>query len=77
MLYGLFKKQGLAYCTDVVTFRLVIYDPGTRLVWFGFVVRGESPGCRLISTASMLEWLKISSPTTHRGAVWKDGAEIP
>ena len=23
-----------------------------------FVVRGESPGCRLISTASMLEWLR-------------------
>ena len=43
----------------------------------GFVVRGESPGCRLISTASMLEWLRNSSPTTHRGAVRKDGAEIP
>jgi len=26
--------------------------------WFGFVVRGESPGCRLISTASMFEWLR-------------------
>ena len=25
---------------------------------FGFVVRGESPGCRLISTASMLKWLR-------------------
>ena len=44
---------------------------------FGFVVRGESPGCRLISTASMLEWLRNTSPTTHRGAVRKDGAEIP
>ena len=42
-----------------------------------FVFRGESPGCRLFGTASMLEWLKISSPTTHRGAVRKDGAEIP
>ena len=48
-----------------------------KIRWFGFVVRGESPGCRLISTASMLEWLRISSPTTHRGAVRKDGAEIP
>ena len=27
-------------------------------VHVGFVVRGESPGCRLISTASMLEWLR-------------------
>jgi len=48
-----------------------------QMVWFGFVVPGESPGCLLISTASMLEWLRNSSPTTHRGAVWKDGAEIP
>jgi len=31
-----------------------------RLV--GFVVRGESPGCRLISTASMLEWLRNLLP---------------
>jgi len=37
----------------------------------------ESPGCRLFSTASMLEWLRNTSPTTHRGAVWKNGAEIP
>ena len=44
---------------------------------FGFVVRGESPGCRLISTASMLEWLRNLLPTTHGGAVRKDGAEIP
>jgi len=35
----------------------------------GVVVRGESPGCRLFGTASMLEWLWIPSPTTHRGAV--------
>ena len=42
-----------------------------------FVVRGESPGCRLITTASMLEWLRNLLPTTHRGAVRKDGVEIP
>ena len=42
-----------------------------------FVVRGESPDCRLFSTGSMLEWLRISSPTTHRGAVRKEGAKIP
>ena len=41
-----------------------------------FVVRGESPGCRLFGTASMLDWLRKSSPTTHRGALRKDGAEI-
>jgi len=35
---------------------------------------GENPpGCRLFNTASMLEWLRNSSPTTHRGAVRKDG----
>jgi len=46
--------------------------------WLGFVVRGESPGCRLFGTASMLEWLRnLPPPTTHRGAVRKDGAEIP
>ena len=33
-----------------------------KMVWFGFVVRGESPGCRLISTASMLEWLRNLLP---------------
>ena len=44
-------------------------------VFVCFVVRGESPGCRLISTASMLEWLRNLLPTTHRGAVRKDGAE--
>jgi len=33
------------------------------MVWtFGFVVRGESPGCRLISTASMLEWSRNLLP---------------
>ena len=41
-------------------------------------IRGESPSCRLINTASMLEWLRsVPSPTTHRGAVRKDGAEKP
>ena len=42
-----------------------------------FVVRGQSPSCPLFSTASMLGWLRNSSPTTHRGAVRKDGANIP
>ena len=42
-----------------------------------FVVRGESPGCRLFSTASMLECLRNPSPNTHMGAVRKGGAEIP
>ena len=28
------------------------------VVGFGFVVRGESPGCRLSGTSSMLEWLR-------------------
>jgi len=27
-----------------------------------FVVRGEYPGCRLISTSSMLEWLRNAYP---------------
>jgi len=43
----------------------------------GFVVRGESPGCRLFGTASVFEWLRNLLPTTHRGAVRKDGVEIP
>ena len=28
-----------------------------------FVVRGESPGCRLFGTASMWEWLRNLPPT--------------
>ena len=40
-----------------------------------FIFRGESPGCRLFSTASMLEWLRKLLPT--RGTVQKDGAEMP
>ena len=28
----------------------------------GLVVQGESPGCRLISAASMLEWLRTPPP---------------
>ena len=34
----------------------------------GFVVRGESPGCRLISTASMLEWLRNLLPHHSQGS---------
>jgi len=37
-----------------------IHITSTVLVCVCFVVRGESPGCRLISTASMLEWLRNS-----------------
>ena len=33
-----------------------------------FVVRGEFPGCRLISTASMLEWLRILLPHHSKGS---------
>ena len=43
-----------------------------------FFCGGESSGGRLFSTASMLEWLRLSPPpTTHRGAVRKDAAELP
>ena len=34
----------------------------------GFVVRGESPGYRLISTASMLEWLRNLLPHHSQGS---------
>ena len=36
--------------------------------WFGLVVRGESPGCRLISTDSMLEWLRNLLPHHSQGS---------
>ena len=39
-----------------------------ELIWNGFVVRGESPGCRLISTASMLEWLWNLLPHHSQGS---------
>jgi len=42
-----------------------------------FVFWGESAGSRLFSIAFILEWLRHLHPTTHRGAVLKDGAEIP
>jgi len=32
------------------------------VAWLGFVVRGESPGCRLFGTASILEWLRKILP---------------
>ena len=35
---------------------------------YGFVIRGESPGCRLISTASMLEWLRNLLPHHSQGS---------
>jgi len=34
-------------------------------IGFCFVVRGESPGCRLFGTASMLEWLRNSLFPQH------------
>ena len=33
-----------------------------------FVVRGESPGCRLFDTASMLEWLRNGLPHHSQGS---------
>jgi len=33
-----------------------------------FVVQGESPGCRLFSTASMLEWLRNLLPHHSQGS---------
>ena len=43
-----------------------------------FVVRGESPGCRLFGTASMLEWLRnrstdTCSPDSCSPSKWKSG----
>ena len=37
-------------------------------IMVGFVVRGESPGCRLISTASMFEWLRNLLPNHSQGS---------
>ena len=38
------------------------------LLFVCFLVRGESPGCRLFGTASMFEWLRnlLSSPLTGK-----------
>ena len=36
-----------------------------------FVVRGESPGCRLFGTASMLEWLRKVLPHHSQGSTAK------
>ena len=49
-----------------------------RLSLVSFVVWGESPGCRFYSAQPLcLSGWETSSPTTHRGEVWKDGAKIP
>jgi len=37
----------------------------------GFIIRGESPGCRLISAASMLEWLGNLLPHQSQGSSTK------
>ena len=57
------------------TVRQVPLSTGSPLKWLksvhqnlGFVVRGESPGCRLISTASMLEWLRNLLPHHSQGS---------
>ena len=50
----------------------VIVQTGVCL--FVVFVRGESPGCRLLNAASMLEWLRNPPPPL---TVRKDGAEIP
>jgi len=34
----------------------------------GFVVRGESPGCRLFGTTSTLEWLRNLLPHHSQGS---------
>jgi len=50
---------------------LVAYKIHLSRIWeynYGFVVRGESPGCRLISTASMLEWLINLLPHHSQGS---------
>ena len=53
-----------------------IFTRRTTAARLGFVVRGESPGCRLFGTASMLEWLRICSPTTQRGTVRKVSPQL-
>jgi len=46
----------------------VVTDIDTPGFGFGFIVRGESPGCRLISTASMFEWLRNLLPHHSQGS---------
>jgi len=38
-----------------------------EIIW-GFVVRGESPGCGLFGTDSMLEWLRNLLPHHSQGS---------
>ena len=68
MTASLFKNMDMVSISCV---KVLNYDIMVSPEVIGFVVRGESPGCRLISTASIFEWLRISSPTTHRGAYGK------
>ena len=46
----------------------LIMNDTIRLFYNQFVVRGESPGCRLISTASMWEWLRNLVPHNSQGS---------
>ena len=59
------------------SWQLLINKSGRHCLFVCFVVRGEPKGCLLFGTASMFEWLRNHLSTTHRGAVRKDGAEIP
>ena len=50
-----------------------------RSLFTGFVVRGESPDCRLIRNSLYVGVVEKPPPPslTHRGALPNDGAEIP
>jgi len=69
LLLLLIIKLGKLFFISIYTF--------VKSLFVCLVFWGESPGCHLFGTASMLKWLKNSSPTTHSGVVWKDGAKIP
>ena len=55
----------------------VIDDLQKHMQLVGFVVRGESPGCRLISTVSMFECLRNLLPHHSQGAVRKMEPKYP
>ena len=54
--------DSVLWCPFVVVYTLLVHSR------FGFVVRGDSPGCRLISTASMFEWLRNLLPHHSQGS---------
>jgi len=61
---------------DLQTWSLCKYDKYMKLLFV--LLFGENPQA-VTYLAEPLCWSggEISSPTTHRGAVWKDGAKIP